>query len=150
MFMLSLLPDELLTWIVHITLLLGVIGTVLDYFIYYIPGILSIRIPLKIFSTVLLVVGIFFEGSIITELQWREKVAEVEARVAIAEARAQEATNNVQEKIVEKVVEVEKRIIVNHDVIVDNTEIINQDCKIPEFAFQIYNNSVTSGGLYHE
>lgn len=145
MIILHLLPDSLLAMAVHIILLLGIAGTVLDMFIKYIPGIIQYRIPLKVISTLSLISGIYFEGSYSTEMVWRARVKEVEARVAIAEAQSQEANVIIQEKVVEKIKVVKEKVIVNQVKIQKEKEIINADCKIPKIAIETYNTAVKGG-----
>lgn len=145
MWILHFLPDALLAWILHLTFLIGLIGTILGFFLQYIPGIIQYRIPIKIISTVLLLLGIYFEGSYSTEMIWRERVAEVEARVAIAEAKSQEVNVIIQDKIVEKIKVIKEQVIVNHNIIKTHKEIINAECKIPDVAFQVYNTAVNNG-----
>jgi ABC-type uncharacterized transport system permease subunit len=150
MWVLHFVPDNMLAWIMHIILILGIIGTIVGFFLQHIPGILQYRIPIKIISTILLLSGIYFEGSYSTEMVWRERVSEVEARVAIAEAKSQEVNTIIQEKVVEKIKIVKERVVVNHNIIKNHKEIINAECKIPDIAFQIYNTAIYHGGMKHE
>jgi ABC-type uncharacterized transport system permease subunit len=148
MWILHFLPDNLLAWILHLIFLVGLIGSILGFFLQYIPGIIQFRIPIKIISTVLLLSGIYFEGSYMTEMIWRDRVAEVEARIAIAEAKSQEVNVVIQEKIIEKIKVVKEQVIVNHNIIKTHKEIINAECKIPDVAFQVYNTAVNHGGKH--
>jgi len=148
MWILHFLPDTLLAWILHSIFLIGLIGTIIGFFLKYIPGIIQYRIPIKIISTVLLLSGIYFEGSYTTEMIWRDRVAEVQAKVAIAEAKSQEVNVVIQEKIVEKIKVIKEQVIVNHNIIKTHKEIINAECKIPDIAFQVYNTAVNHGGKY--
>jgi hypothetical protein len=148
MWILHFLPDNLLALILHLIFLVGLVGSILGFFLQYIPGIIQFRIPIKIISTVLLLSGIYFEGSYMTEMIWRDRVAEVEARIAIAEAKSQEVNVVIQEKIVEKIKVVKEQVIVNHNIIKTHKEIINAECKIPDVAFQVYNTAVNHGGKH--
>jgi len=145
MIILHLLPDSFLAMTVHLILLLGISGTVLGFFLQYIPGIIQYRIPLKVLSTLLLISGIYFEGSYSTEMGWRARVKEVEAKVAIAEAKSQEVNVIIQEKVVEKIKVVKEKVIVNQVKIQKEKEIINAECKIPNIAIDIYNTAVKGG-----
>jgi hypothetical protein len=145
MIILHLLPDSFLAMGVHIILLLGIAGTVLDMFIKHIPGIIQYRIPIKVLSTLLLVSGIYFEGSYSTEMVWRARVKEVEAKLAIAEAQSHEANVIIQEKVVEKIKVVKEKVIVNQIKIQKEKEIINAECKIPDIAIDVYNTAATGG-----
>ena len=85
MILLHLLPDSLLASIVHAMVIIGLLGTILGYFLNYIPGIVQYRIPIKVISTLLFLSGIYFEGGYSNEMKWRDRVREVEAKLAIAE-----------------------------------------------------------------
>jgi hypothetical protein len=65
-------------------LLIGIIGYLANIFLKNIPFISQYSIPLKIISKVLVVLGIFFEGSLLTEKVWRAIVDELEQKVAVA------------------------------------------------------------------
>ena len=145
MIILHLLPDSFLAMAVHFILLLGVSGTVLGFFLKYIPGIIQYRIPIKVVSTLLLISGIYLEGSYSTEMIWRARVKEVEAKVAIAEAQSHEANIIIQEKVVEKIKVVKEKVIVNQIKIQKEKEIINAECKIPSVAIDGYNTAVKGG-----
>jgi hypothetical protein len=145
MILLHFLPDSFLAMVVHIILVLGIGGTVLDMFIRYIPGIIQYRIPLKVLSTLLLIAGIYLEGSYSTEMIWRARVKEVEAKVALAEAQSKEANVIIQEKVVEKIKVVKEKVIVNQIKIQKEKEVINAECKVPVIAIESYNNAVKGG-----
>ena len=81
MILLHLLPDSLLASIVHAMVIIGLLGTILGYFLNYIPGIVQYRIPIKVISTLLFLSGIYFEGGYSNEMKWRDRVREVEAKL---------------------------------------------------------------------
>ena len=145
MIILHLLPDSFLETIVHLILLLGIAGTVLGFFLKYIPGILQYRIPIKVLSTLLLFSGIYLEGSYSTEMIWRARVKEVEAKVAIAEAQSQITNTIIKEKVVEKLKVVKEKVFVNQVKIQKEKDIINAECKIPNIAIEDYNAAVKGG-----
>jgi hypothetical protein len=145
MIILHLLPDRFLAMVVHMILIAGLVGTVLGCFLRYIPGIVQYRIPLKVLSTILLISGIYFEGSYSTEMVWRARVKEVEAKLAIAEAQSHEANVIIQEKVVEKIKVVKEKVIVNQIKIQKEKEIINAECKIPDIAIDVYNTAANGG-----
>lgn len=150
MWILHFLPDSFLALVVHIILLLGIAGILLGFYLKNIIGILRYHIPIKILSILLIIFGVYFEGSYTTEMSWREKVVEVEAKVKEAEAKSQQVNVVIQEKIVEKIKVIKQRVVVNHDVIRTHREVIDAECKIPDIAFKIYNTSIENGVVTHE
>jgi len=109
MILLSFLPD----WIFYVITLLGVAGTVLVIsFGRIIP--IEYKLGIQILSAFLLVLGAFFVGGISNEADWQLKVKEMEAKVALQEARAAEITNEVVTKYVDRVKIVEGK---THEII---------------------------------
>lgn len=142
MWMLYFLSDDMLASAVHGILIIGIVGTI--------AGFILNKSIVKIIFSILMLSGIYFEGSYTTEMIWRNRVAEVEAKVAIAEAKSQQVNTIIQEKVVEKIKIVKERVVVNHNVIKNHKEVINAECKIPDIAFEIYNTAVNHNGAKHE
>jgi energy-coupling factor transporter transmembrane protein EcfT len=102
MWILHFLPDALILWICNIVLLLGILLTVTAFFIRRIPVINQYRIPAQVLGIALLVIGVYWRGGYAIEMEWRERVAEVEARVAAAEAKSAEENVKIVTKVVTK------------------------------------------------
>jgi hypothetical protein len=102
MFILHFLPDALILWICNIVLLAGVLLTVTAFFIKRIPIINQYRIPAQVLGIALLVMGVYWRGGYAVEQEWRERVSEVEARVAAAEAKSAEENVKIVTKVVTK------------------------------------------------
>jgi hypothetical protein len=102
MWILHFLPDALILWICNIVLLAGILLTVTAFFIRRIPVINQYRIPAQVLGIALLVLGVYWRGGYAIEMEWRERVAEVEARVAAAEAKSAEENVKIVTKVVTK------------------------------------------------
>ena len=107
MWILHFLPDGLLSFIINGILVAGVVSTVLSLFVInrllmWFPAIAGYYRLLQAASVAVLLLGVYLKGGYSTEMQWRERVAELEARVAQAETQSTAANTVVQEKIVEK------------------------------------------------
>ena len=53
-------------------------------------------------AIILLVLGVWLRGGYDVEMSWRAKVADVEAKIAIAEQKSQETNTVIEQKVVEK------------------------------------------------
>ena len=84
MFILSILPD----FVLHLILLAGILGTVVGFVLGFIPLINKYKLPIQICSLLILSLGVYLEGGLANEQEWRLKVAEVEAKLAKAEAQS--------------------------------------------------------------
>jgi hypothetical protein len=102
MWILHFLPDALILWICNIVLLAGILLTVTAFFIKRIPVINQYRLPAQVLGIALLVMGVYWRGGYSIEMEWRERVAEVEARVAAAEAQSREENVKIVTKVVTK------------------------------------------------
>ena len=76
--------------------------TATAFFIRRIPVINQYRIPAQVLGIALLVIGVYWRGGYAIEMEWRERVAEVEARVAAAEAASKEENVKIVTKVVTK------------------------------------------------
>jgi hypothetical protein len=102
MFILHFLPDALILWICNIVLFAGIVLTAVAFFIRRIPVINQYRTPAQVLGIALLVIGVYWRGGYAIEMEWRERVAEVEARVAAAEAKSAEENVKIVTKVVTK------------------------------------------------
>ena len=135
----SLIPDSALLWVVNATLISGAVLTVTGFFIKFIPGINVYRFLIQLLGVTLLCLGLYFKGGYATEVMWRERVAELERRVKDAEQRGNEVNTVIQTKIVKKI----EQIRINGENIITyvDREIVKYDdsCKIPVEAVKALN-----------
>ena len=147
MWILHLLPDSLIAWIVNTILIAGAVTTVAGFFVRFIPFVNTYRIPVQIAGILLLTLGVYFQGGYTTEIAWRERVAEVEAKLAAAETRSAEVNTEIVTRVVTQTRIVRERgddIIryVDREV-VKNQEVIQfvENCPIPEIIINTHNAS---------
>ncbi len=129
MWTLHFLPDALILWFCNILLLIGIVLTIAGFFIHRIPMPLlwQYQLPFKIAGVLLLVAGVYFRGGYAVEMQWRERVAEVEAKLQAAEAESAKENVRIVERVVKKTEYITRR---GQDIIqyVDR-EIVKYDTK---------------------
>jgi hypothetical protein len=68
MWILHLLPDALIAWIVNTILIAGAVITVAGFFVRFIPVVNTYRVPVQIAGILLLTAGVYFEGGYTTEM----------------------------------------------------------------------------------
>lgn len=142
MWLLHFLPDSFLIWVINITCIVGLSATALGFFFGWVPFVSRYKTPLQILGVVLLTVGVYWKGGYGTEMEWRERVAEVEKKVAVAEAKAKKANTQVQTKIVTKIVKIREKAEVAKENIRRNRQKINAECKLSDEAVAAYNSSI--------
>ena len=142
MWLLHFLPASFLIYVINSICIAGAVATVLGFFLGWVPGIRNWKLPLQLLGIALLVAGVYFKGGYSTEMEWRARVAEVEAKVKVAEAKAKEANTKVQEKIVTKIVKIQDKANTVKENIRRNQEKINAECKLSDEAIAVYNSNI--------
>lgn len=145
MWMLAFIPDALLAWVVNATLIAGIVGFAASFFfgfvVRYVPAIAPYRMFLQIASIILLVAGVYFKGGYSVEMEWRKKVADLEAKVAVAEQKAKDANAEIKTVYVDKVRVVKETQVVIQEKI-KNVEVkIDSQCKVAPEAITILNEA---------
>jgi hypothetical protein len=143
MWILHLLPDSFLIYVINGICIAGLVATVLGFFLGWVPFVGRWKLPLQLLGIALLVAGVYFKGGYSTEMEWRARVAEVEKKVKVAEAKAKQANTKVQTKIVTKIVKIKEKQQIVKERIQQNKEVINRECKLSDEAISIYNSSIT-------
>jgi hypothetical protein len=145
MFLLNFIPDAFLLWVVNAILIAGIIGTVVafffGFFVRYLPWIIPYRMLLQVVGLVLLIAGVYFKGGVGVEMEWRARVAEMEAKVAEAEAKSKVVNEVIVEKIVEKIRVVKEKELVIQEKIVNVAVTIDSQCKVSPEAIEILNSA---------
>ena len=145
MWILHLLPDAFIAWIVNIILIAGAVTTVAGFFVKFIPFVNTYRTPVQIAGILLLITGVYFEGGYSTEIAWRERVREAEAKVQAAEKLSAETNIQVITKFVKKTRVIHDR---GQDIVnfidrefVKNQEVIRfvENCPIPSVIIATHN-----------
>lgn len=114
MWILHFLPDAFLALIVNAVLLLGIVATLvtcflLKYLIRLVPALSPhIRVA-QIVSVAIFLAGVYFKGGHSTEMLWRERVAEVEAKLKVAEQQSQAENVRIETKYIDRVRVIKQR-----------------------------------------
>lgn len=143
--MLSFIPDALLIWAINAVLLIGIAGTAVSIMfklaIRYFPWIIPYRLLLQVVSVILLVLGVYLKGGYAVEAEWRARVAELEAKVAVAEQKSKEANTQIQTVYVDRVKVVKEKQIVIQEKLKTVEVKIDANCKVVPEAISILNEA---------
>lgn len=152
MWLLHFLPDSFLQFIVHAILIAGVVGCFLSFFVINkilmaVPMLSRYVNVAQLVSAITLVAGVYFEGGYASEMQWRARVAEVEAKVAVAEQQAKEANEELDAKGKEKIIEIQQKAVVVKQYI--DREVVKYDstCTIPQEVVKAHNSAAKNKEL---
>lgn len=142
MWMLNFIPDAWLVLAVHAITIAGALGLVLGNLTGWIPGIKVYASMVRAIGVVLLCAGLYFEGGMGVELSWRQRVADMEAKVREAEAKSAKVNTVIQEKVVYKTRVIKEKEYVVQEKIKEVEKIIDAACpEVPIEAIDILNQS---------
>jgi hypothetical protein len=142
MWFLSFIPDSLLQWVIHGTVLLGLLLTFFGGFIRYIPVIGPYGAIGKQIGIVLLVVGVFFEGGYATEMSYRARIAEMQAKIKEAEMKSAKVNEKLASVVSKNKELIKEKVNKNAKDIEAKRESINAECKLSDDAWVLYNRAV--------
>lgn len=121
--------------------------TAAGLFAHRIPLVWQYQLPFKILGIALLVLGVYFRGGYAVEAEWRERVAEVEAQLAVAEQKSVDANTKIDTAAKEKirVIRGQTQIVrqyIDREVIKYDTKFLpGGQCEIPQEFIQAHNKS---------
>jgi hypothetical protein len=149
MWILHFLPNALILWFCNILLLVGVAVTVAGFFVHRIPFPLlwQYQLPFKVLGIALLVLGVYFRGGYGVEMAWRERVAEVEARLKVAEEQSTNENTRIETKTVNRTRLIRERgeeIVkyVDREVVKYDTKFMPGGiCEIPREFIKVHNDA---------
>jgi hypothetical protein len=141
MWMMHLLPESFLILIIHALLVTGLIGMVIGFIGGKLPFVGAYATIIKIVSIVLFCIGLYWKGGYSVEEDWRQRVAEMEAKIKIAEEKSKETNVIIETKYKDRV----KKITETRNVVVEkikiNEKIINAKCELDPAVISILNEA---------
>ena len=140
--MLSLIPDTLFIWIYYIMLTLGVGLYIASKLVKWLPMMGQYKLPAELVGVVLLVVGAYFYGGYGVQSAWLARVAELEAKVKIAEEKSQQVNTVIQEKVVTKIKVVKENVYVNREIIKEVAgKQLDASCSLPKSTVSLHDSA---------
>ena len=141
MWLLHLLPDSFLIWIINILLTGGLIGMVVGFFGSKLPFVGTYARIIQIASIVAFCIGLYWKGGYSVEQDWRERVAEMEAKIKVSEEKSKEINTVIETKYKDRI----KKITETKEVIVEkikvNEKIIDAKCELDPIVISILNEA---------
>ena len=147
MWLLHFLPDGFLAFVVNAVLIVGLISTILSFFVLnrllrLFPVLANYHLALQVASVVILTAGVYFKGGYSTEMLWRERVAELEVKLKEAEAKSAQVNTVIETKVVTKTKVIKEKAdtiiqYVDRPVIQD----FDKTCPLPKEAIEVHNEA---------
>jgi hypothetical protein len=140
MWILDFLPDAFF----HLILIIGITGIIAGFLLSFIPIVNQYKLPIQVVSILLFSIGLWYEGGIAKDREWKEKVAELEKKLAIAKAESEKVNTEIITQVVtqKQIIKEKGKTVIEY---VDR-EVIKYDntCAIPEVVINAHNAAATN------
>ena len=149
MWILHFLPDSVILWATNILLLTGVALTIAGFFAHRIPLVWQYQLPFKVLGVALLAAGVYFRGGYGVEMAWRERVAEVEAQLKLAQQESEQLNDRLEAAAQKRTQTVRTRTeyitrYIDREIVKYDTKFLpGQQCEIPQEFYKAYNESLS-------
>jgi hypothetical protein len=142
MWILHWLPDSIILFVTYVLFALGLALYTASKLVQWIPIMRQYRLPAELVGIVAVIVAAYFYGGYSTEMTWRERVRELEARVKTAEEKSQQVNTVVQTRVVEKIKVVKENVYINKEIIreVAGAQLDNQ-CTLPRSTVSLHDSA---------
>ena len=141
MWMMHLLPESFLIFIIHALLVTGLIGMVIGFVGSKIPFVGTYATIIKIASILLFCIGVYWKGGYSVEADWRQRVAELEEKVKESEEKSRQTNVVIETKYrdrVKTITETRERVV---EKIKEREKVINAKCELDPSVISILNEA---------
>jgi hypothetical protein len=136
--LLQLIPDSIFTWITYLLFAAGVVLYIASKLITIIPLMGRYKLPAELIAVVALVIGAYFGG----QLSYRAAIADLKARVAVAEQQSKDANAALEKKTQEHIAELRKAKNANKTIIREVAgRQIDSQCTLPRSAVSLHDSA---------
>ena len=145
MWLIHLLPAGFVSFIVSALLLLGVGGVILSFFVInklmlMYPPLAKYHRVAQLASIAVLTLGVYIWGGYSMEMAYQERVADLEAKLAVAKEESGKVNTVVETKVVTqtKIIKEKGDVIVKQ---VDKLIPVEKDCSVPKEVIDVHNDA---------
>jgi hypothetical protein len=146
MWILNFIPDSWLVALVNSALVGSFVVLLACIFLSHIPFIGRLASMAKTAAIIVLLVSIYFKGSLSNELIWRARVAELEAKIKVAEEKSRKVNTVIKNRVVTKTKIVREKQIVIQEKIKEVEKRVNEKCEIDPAVIEIHNHAAETPG----
>jgi hypothetical protein len=137
----SFIPNWLITVLVNGLIIAGLVGVSAAWIARWVPYFNLYRGPIQLIGIVCLVLGVYFKGGADVEQAWRERVKEIESKIAIAEKQSAEANQKLTSQLQQNKKLTQEVKNATTVAIRASAEKINAECRVPDVAIELHNRS---------
>jgi len=143
MWILNWLPDA----VFHLILIVGVLALLAGWALRMVPLVAKYSLPIQVAGILLTILGVWYEGGIAKDTEWKAKVAELEIKVAQAETKAAQVNTRIVTKVVTKTRVIKEKGETVIQYIDREVKSADATCKIPTTAIIAHDASAQNIAL---
>jgi hypothetical protein len=99
MWLITFLPDAMVALVIYTIIIAGAGLLIVSGLTRWFPAVSAYRTPMTVMGIVIFSFGIYLQGARANEAVWQQRVQDLEAKVARAEAASAQATVQIVEKL---------------------------------------------------
>ena len=151
MWLITFLPDVMIALVIYTIMIAGAGLLIASGLTRWFPAVVAYRVPMQIMGVVIFSFGIYLQGGRANEAVWQQRVQDLEAKVAQAEAESAQATVKIVEKVVNKTQVVREKaqteIQYIDRIVKEKEEIIKyvERCPVPAELLDAHNRAAAMG-----
>ena len=136
--MLQLIPDNIFVWITYALFLIGIALYIASKLVTILPVIGKYKLGAELLGVAVLIVSAYFYGGI----GYREMIADLKARVAVAEKQSQDANKELEKKTQQHLKEIKEVRNENKKIVRETVgRQIDSQCTLPNSAVSLHNSA---------
>jgi len=140
--MLGLIPDSIVIWLYYLLLGSGVCLYIASKLVVWIPMMGQYKLPAEVIGVVVLAGACYLLGGYGTEMAWRDRVRELEAKVKAAEEQSQKVNTVIETRVVEKIKVVKENVYVNREIIKEVAgKQLDAQCTLPKSTISLHDSA---------
>ena len=140
--MLGLIPDSIVIWLYYLLLGSGVCLYIASKLVVWIPMMGQYKLPAEVIGVVVLAGACYLLGGYGTEMAWRDRVRELEAKVKAAEEQSQKVNTVIETRVVEKIKVVKENVYVNREIIKEVAgKQLDAQCTLPKSTVSLHDSA---------
>ena len=136
--MLQLIPDNVFVWITYALFLTGIVLYIASKLVTILPVIARYKLGAELLGIVVLIMSSYFYGGV----EYRQMIADLKARVAVAEQQSRDANATLEKKTQQHLKEIKEVRNENKKIIRETVgRQIDSQCVLPRSAVSLHDSA---------
>ena len=136
--MLQLIPDSIFVWITYALFVTGIVLYIASKLVAWLPMIGRYKLGAELLGVAVLIVSAYFYGGV----EYRQMIADLKARVAVAEQQSRDANATLEKKTQQHIKEIKEVRNENKKIVRETVgRQIDSQCVLPRSAVSLHDSA---------